>query len=142
MHTITSSSINIQLITTITFTNEASISVCTYFGAIVCSITALINIWKDGNEVCNSLICTYKYNIVIHNVYVCMYVWMYIIYLSIYLRLLILYVWVNATNCFCILFQAVPSISSRKPLLHPQMSFSSLFSYTCLRAIICFINAV
>ena len=44
MHTVASSTISNQYKATITTTIEASMSVCTYLGAIVCPNTALINI--------------------------------------------------------------------------------------------------
>ena len=45
--TTTSKPISVQLITTTTSTSEASISVYTYLGTIICSFTTLINIWMN-----------------------------------------------------------------------------------------------
>ena len=42
----------------------------------------------------------------------------------------------NATNCFCILLQVVPSTSSRKPLLHPQMKLPLLCSIGDLKGMV------
>ena len=55
LHTIASYSITVQYITTITSTKEASNSVCTSLRAVMCSLTALINIWKHTH------ICKYSY---------------------------------------------------------------------------------
>ena len=49
LHTITCNPIIVQMKPTVTSTNETSISICTCLGAIVCSITTLINIYRSEN---------------------------------------------------------------------------------------------
>ena len=56
--TITSNSITVQLKSSIAFTNETSISIYTYLGATICSVTTPINIWMKQVSIC---VCVYLY---------------------------------------------------------------------------------
>ena len=56
LHTITCNPILVQKKPFITSTNETSISICTFLGAIMCSVTTLINIWlKQSIHMCKNM---------------------------------------------------------------------------------------
>ena len=94
LHTITCNPIIIQLKPTVTSTNETSISICTYLGAIISSVTTLINIWMKQISICVKL-CSYKHEWTSVHVHIPLHV--------------------------------IPSVSSRYPVLHPQVKLPIVF---------------